>query len=614
MKTYTPYKSLRKIPFTESKEMNLYLNCLGFTEESFEALIHPTKELNIDKLGQVNEVVDFLTSLLDEDKRVITIISDYDADGCTSNAILKLTLEKVGFTVNYYVPHRIYDGYGLSEKILEKIEKLYPDTQTIFTCDNGINAVDAIDKALNSKSYNVIVTDHHTIAEDSKKKLDKLMDMHDRFFVIHPSYTQNYPFPSISGAEVTYLFALKLLHSMNISDESLENYLLQLAAVSIVSDVMPVGSPDESMKNNINRHLLITGLESFKTNLDWHWEPLFEFLNINNETMDETTIGFYIAPAINATGRLDSAEIAINFLTAKTKDKCKLYASLMEHFNSRRKLMKQEYMDTIQVDDSKSAIIIQGSYHEGLIGILAGNLCEEYQRPSFVFAPCEIDGENGPLKAWKGSGRSIEGFNCFDILTNVQTKTNSIYTFGGHAGAAGLTVLDEHMEEFKNAIEDEVASMMSGDISQVTLNYLPLNISEVVNFSKMLTSFKPFGEGFKSPLVRFEGYVSNINFFYKSGHVKLGIYTKQGYLDVWLYSSLDKVLNDANFMEGFTKKSDNVAKRMETMSRREAEAGRWEKYSSDHSNCFEFYAYLDYGSFMNEVKTIINLEELNRLK
>ena len=587
-----------------SSWLDSYLATLGWTDESIKYLFNPCEEHSWEELFDSVDLCVDLSTKIKEGKNKICIIADYDADGVTSCTILTLILSKIGFDVHYYVPHRIEDGYGMSRNIVDKIHTMHPEDTSIITCDNGIVALDAI-KYAKSLDYSVYITDHHEPNED----LQDVLFTADG--VVHPAL-MDYPFRDISGAEVAYKIAQGLMEYFDIQDEELSAYLLQLATVSIVSDVMPLASVD-NMANNENRGLLIKGLKSFHDSPNWHWTSLFEMMKINVKEMDETTIGFYVAPVINAVGRLSCAKTAVDLLTCSKPEEAQLYASVMVYFNEERKQMKADVMKRLHPDTSKSAILVKDKFiHEGLVGIIAGNYCEDYRKPTFVMAECTVDGQ----KAWKGSARSIPEVNCFELLSTIQQQSNCILKFGGHAGAAGLTVMDDQMDVFEELLMENVEDML-GDAPESVKCYIPLQLKDLEDFAKESLCLKPMGEGLPRPLVGFQCKITSIDYFYSSGHVKLTVWIPTGgkpkALEIWQYWALDKISNDADFTKGFEKEKDNLEKRNETMTSQEAYQGRWEHWRCKDSNTFQFYAYLDYGELMNQITTIVNPEEIIRI-
>lgn len=593
-----PQKKITK-KITSNEKLDEYLLNIGFTSDHINYILNCPNENDLHLMHDMDKMLDEIKNLSKE--TVFTIVSDYDADGVTSNSILYLVLTKIGFKVNYYVPHRIYDGYGLSIKIVDKILEEYPETNIIITCDNGIAAVDAVSYA-KSKGFKVYVTDHHT---PDMNNLPKEAD-----YIVHPALP-GYPFPHISGATVAYKVAKGLLETFNIMDKKLEEYITQLAAISIVSDVMPVANKElELMKVNENRTILKKGLELMRTNPDWRLETMFDMFKIQKETLDETTIGFYIAPVINAVGRLDSAAEAVAFLTADNKEVAILKCSIMGYLNEERKLLKAQALNSLKdtIDITKPSIIVKSDkIHEGIVGIIAGNLCEQYQKPTIVFSKMELNGE----KAWKASARSIEGVNLYELLSEINgEKPEVIYTFGGHSGAAGLTVLDSHFDEFEKMFNKKVENLGELESNKYFMYILSSDLDE---FAKSLLEIKPLGEGLPKPVIKTTMFINQYDFFYKSSHVKLSNCFGN---ELWLYNSLNEFSTNNKNMENFYKVMDNTEKKMatENISRREAKSQRWERWESKRGEkpLFDIISELDYGNFMNKVDTIHSVIQYER--
>lgn len=597
---YIPYKTkfLRE-KYTSNSTLDAYLINLGFTKEVIELLINSPEENDFHLLHDLVKMVKELKTL-DKDKDIITIVGDYDCDGATSTSILYLVLTAAGFTVNYHIPHRIDDGYGLSTSIVDKISTRFPDTAIIMTCDNGIAAVDAV-KYAKDKGYKVFVTDHHTLDMDNLPEAD---------YIVHPALP-GYPFAGISGGSVAYKVAQGIMEEFGIEDKELSEYLLQLAAISVVSDVMPVANKDiETMRVNENRTILKKGIELMRTNPNWRLKVMFDMFKIQHETLDETVIGFYVSPVINAVGRLDDAAEAVAFLTADTEDKAILKCSIMGYLNEERKELKKESLNKINetLDTSKPAIIVQSDdIHEGIVGIIAGNLCDQNQKPAIVFTKCDTLEE----PAWKASARSVEGVNLYEILKEINDENpDVIYTFGGHSGAAGLTVLDSHMEEFTNIFNDKVAAL--GDI-ETDKYYMTVLASDIDKVAKALEEIKPLGNGLPKPIIKSTMFINQYDFFYSSGHVKLSNCFKN---ELWLYNALEEFTASSANMTDFEKTMDNTEKKMSTynISRREAKKTRWERWESKKNvkPLFDCIFELDYGNFMGSVGPIYSVIQYNR--
>ena len=571
------------------EKLNNWLKEKGFdSQEKVDLLLNPPHENDFHLLHNSAEACDFLlekrTEMMQGVKHKIAIIGDYDCDGVTSTSILTIVLRSIGLDVYYYIPHRIADGYGLSKGIVDKIMSAHPDTDIVITCDNGIAAKDAVAYA-KSKGLFVIVTDHHNINPDVYPDSADL--------VVHPAMGDN-PFATISGAEVAWKVSQMLLEKYSpIHNEELETYLFQLMTVSIVSDVMPIASSDiETMRHNENRYLLKKGLESLHTNPDRHWAYIFDLMAVNRETLDETTIGFYIAPVVNATGRLETARIAVDALTANLQklggdNKLKMYSSMMAYYNSTRKEMKFDLLEKTRkiVDSSKPVIILQYPMHEGLVGIIAGNYADQYHRPCFVFTEMTIDGQ----KAWKGSARSPEGcgWNCFENLIKVQECSHSMLKFGGHAGAAGLTVLDSEFERFQNEVWQTAANI---DMTQRDHFDFELALDDFQGLDEELKLLKPFGNGLPAPIIKTVAQINKIDLFFKSGHVKLSVENKQ---EVWLFGGLQAFLEANTLGTDYDKTSDNSAEKGYDQ--------HWESWRLKKGSQLKWQviAEYDYGASMN---------------
>lgn len=563
-----------------------WLDKLGYTEETLNIIANPPKENDYHLLSDNEATCKKLISLANEGGHHVVVVGDYDADGVTATSILLLALQKIGLTVDYYIPHRVKDGYGLSVGIIDKVLDKWSDVDVFMTCDNGIAAKSAVDYA-KEKGMFVIVTDHHSVnPEFYPDKAD---------LIVHPGHKDSYPFRNISGAQVAWKISQELFELASVHDEALENYLFQLMTVSIVSDVMPVASTDiEEMKHNENRYLLSQGIESLRTRPDIHWKYIFKAMNIDPSTIDETTIGFYIAPAINATGRLVTAEVALKALTAKDEKSLQMYSSMMVYYNTCRKEMKYELLEETKnmVDDSKPIIILRYKMPEGLVGIIAGNYADRYKRPCFVFAPTEVDGK----KAWKGSARSPEccDWNCFENLCLTQEKTESILKFGGHAGAAGLTVMDDDFTTFENALIATAKDIdINNDMSSIFDIELPVNAFS--GLKDEIVSLKPFGNGLPKPVIKTQGKIWRIDMFFKSNHVKLSL---EGGQEIWLYGELQSFLakNDIKRYYDLIKSNEDKKGKEE----------RWEFWmlKKGRSLQWEIIAEYDYGTVMDAVGLI----------
>lgn len=558
--------------FTGALLVDKYLSAKGLDERTYDLLQNPPAEHSPWLLKDMVNLVDSLYIDAIAGTK-ICIIGDYDADGVTSTTILYLLLKEYNANVHYIIPDRIKDGYGLSKKLVDKAESMYA-AEAILTCDNGIVAYEAVEYA-KSKGMKVYVTDHHEPQET----------LPDADVIIHPALG-NYPFASISGCEVTYKVAQAMLEKYPLENakeqEDLLNYFLQLAGISIVSDVMPVGSFDyETMKVNENRCILKKAIAYMRKSIDPRINSLLECQAVHHKFLDETMIGFNVSPIINACGRLANAEIAVDLLTSDNPRNTELCSAIANNLNRERKAMTSETLDRAiaLVDDSKPILVIRTEAHEGLVGIVAGKIAEQFQKPTIVFSEAEVEDENGIMvKAWKGSARS-NSIDIFETLNKIDSKL--LYKFGGHAGAAGMTILDESFEDFEKQLI-EIVEKNAEEIPETELEVIQAPILHINAAAKALEALKPFGNGFPKPVIETVSKISQVDFFYSSGHVKLSYWSPAtGSIELWLYGELDN-FKRLNPIPKFSKTMDNITKkRKEGLTEEEAWNSHWERWKNE---------------------------------
>lgn len=602
---------LSPMSVTGNKNLDKYLQLLGYTPEMAQNLLHGCEEHSWKLLPGAVQMVDYLIQL-DKDTP-ICVIGDYDADGVTSTTIWMLLLRRMQFTnTQFYIPHRVKDGYGLSTKVIDKVLTTNPDIQVLLTCDNGIVAKDAVQYALD-KGLKVCVTDHHTPQEGLTEKVAKMATC-----LVHPAPhlgNDTYPFTEISGAQVVYKIATGVYETMHWDKDDVFTYMFQLASISIVSDVMPVGSMNTDQ--NENREWLRKGLHSLQTNPNWHLSLLALKLKNKIEDCDETTIGFYLAPAINAVGRLKSAKTAVNFLLESDPDYASDIADVMVFLNEQRKALKKEWLEKISssVDTTKKGILIrQEGIPEGIVGILAGNLCDTYSRPTIVFTNTTVNGQ----RAWKGSGRSVEGIDLFKLLSDIPSEF--MFAFGGHKGAAGLTVLDSQWEDFSQSFEENLEKLQL-DVSACAKHYLPVFAGDIGKMSEDMMMVKPFGNGLPQPLIRSKIYVNQVDIYFKSGSVKCSsvFWDNERRERVvsntfWIFGQMEEFM--ANCLDGFSMSYSNLEKKLETMSLEDAKKEHMETWKNDKGvkPVFDVLFELDYEKNLQGVMApAIRVEEYKRI-
>ncbi|KAA9301859.1 single-stranded-DNA-specific exonuclease RecJ [Aerococcus sanguinicola] len=438
----------------------------GFQDE--EAINHFLDEEPIIHdpflLSDMDRAVDRLMAAI-EAGQAILVYGDYDADGITAATILVEGLENMGANVHSYLPDRFVDGYGPNKDVYNYYIK--QGIQVILTCDNGVKGHEAIAHA-QAQGVDVIVTDHHEMADS----------LPDAYAIVHPRHPdQAYPFDDLSGAGV----ALKVVQALT---GALPIDLLDLCAIGTVADL--VSLTDE------NRSLVKLGLQQLKQTQRLAFIRLFEKLEISPSQIDEETIGFKIAPRLNALGRLSDANLGLQLLMSFDPDEVDEGLQEMEAINDERRALvdqiEAEARAEVDQRDHLDDILVcwQDDWHEGVLGIVASRLVERYQRPCLVLT------HKTDQALYKGSGRSVQGVNLFDLLSQLDDQ---MLAFGGHAMAAGLTIGEAKFADWQSGLQE-----LGESIHEIVQRPAPLDLDgrlqpAAVNLVSLeaLQGLKPFG-------------------------------------------------------------------------------------------------------------------------
>ena len=431
-----------------------------------------------NSLKDIEGALRFVASFIDKGTK-LRIVGDYDIDGVCATYILVAGLKYLGANISYEIPDRIKDGYGINELI---IEEAYKDgVELILTCDNGIAAFSAIDKA-KDLGINIIVTDHHDIRKEDDKEILPKAD-----FIINPKQEAcKYPFKGICGANVAYKFISALYSFMN-KDKSLLEGLFDFVAIATVGDVMELR--DE------NRYIVKKGLESIEATKNLGLRLLIEECDLENKTLNPFHIGFVLGPCLNAGGRLKSAKIALELFLEKNKEiAMKKAKELVELNNDRKELTLKGVEKAISIVeekyiDDKVLVIYLDDCHESLAGIIAGRIKEKYYRPTIVLT----DAHEGLLK---GSARSIETYNIFEKLVEAD---KFLTKYGGHPMAAGLSIKRAVLDEFREFL-NEHSNLEEKDLIEKIWIDIALPFSYISqSFIAELDLLEPFGNGNEKP-------------------------------------------------------------------------------------------------------------------
>ena len=434
-------------------------------------------------MKDMEKAVDILEKKISQ-KAKVRIIGDYDIDGVTSTYILMKGLARIGADVDTYIPDRVADGYGIHAHLIERAETDRIDT--IVTCDNGIAAAAEIQMA-KDKGMTVIITDHHEVPYREEKG-ERQMVLPPADAILNPKqYDCPYPNKNLCGAVVAFKYIAALYERFGVPAEELEDYY-ELAAIATVGDVMDLQGE--------NRILVKEGLCRLKNTKNQGLQELIRANSLEDAKITAYHIGFVLGPCINASGRLDTAKRALELLEAKKVAEADLLAGDLKALNDSRKDMTAQAVEEafIQVENSelKDAdvlVVYLPECHESLAGIVAGRIREKYYRPVFVLTK----GAEG----LKGSGRSIETWHMYEGLNRVK---HLLSKFGGHKMAAGLSMPEENLEQFRKEI-NEKSGITPEDLNEKIAIDMQLPF-ECVNekFIGELAVLEPFGKGNARPV------------------------------------------------------------------------------------------------------------------
>ncbi len=421
----------------------------------------------------------------------IRVIGDYDVDGICSSYILTRSLREMGATVDTAIPHRIRDGYGLNDTLIEEAHS--DGIGLIVTCDNGIAAQSQIALA-KELGMQVVVTDHHEVpfVEDKGRKIQQLPQAEA---VIDPKQEGcGYPWPGICGAVVAYKLVQALGGGMAYGGlAKLLEALLPFAAMATVCDVMEL--KDE------NRILVQEGLKRFAACENPGLHALLEVNGLDPAAVSAYHLGFVLGPCLNATGRLDTARRALQLLESQDKVSAMTAARELKELNDSRKNMTLQgveqavrRLEAAGGDPDPVIVLYMPEVHESLAGIIAGRVKEKYHHPVFVLTK----GEEGV----KGSGRSIEAYHMYEAMSRVKQYFTK---FGGHKMAAGLSMREEDVEPLRKALNLD-CGLTREDFAPLVHIDVPMPISYAsMELAKELEKLEPYGTGNPKPLFAQKG-------------------------------------------------------------------------------------------------------------
>ncbi len=477
-------------------------------------------------LKDMDRMVAILKEKIREGK-CIRIVGDYDIDGICSTYLLYQGLRRCGANADYQIPERIRDGYGINESIIQRAFDHGIDT--IITCDNGIAAFEQIRMA-KELGMTVLITDHHEVPRDEAgREMPPPADA-----VVNPKQEAcGYPFPEICGGVVAYKLVQVLYEQFHVPDEEWEN-MLEFAAIATVGDVMRL--QDE------NRLLVRWGLKQMERTRSLGLRKLVEVCGLDIGALTAYHIGFVIGPCLNASGRLQTAKLALELLLCEDEMRASLMAEQLRELNEERKVMTQQGVDEAlrqaeeQYKKDSVLVIFLPDCHESVAGIIAGRVREIWNRPVFVLTRGE--------DCVKGSGRSIEAYHMYREMCGVQEL---FLKFGGHPMAAGFSMEEHCVKEFRRRLNEQAVLKPEDFIPKVWIDVaMPLEyISE--SLVQELKLLEPFGQGNEKPQFAWKNlHIRSVRVLGKNRNaVKLALVTEQGLaMDGMLFTEGDRFVEE----------------------------------------------------------------------
>lgn len=492
----------------------------------------------------LNPVMDFLYDpmlLKDMDKAVariksalfgkekITVYGDYDADGITSTCILIKLLKSLEANVDYYIPSRLEEGYGLNKKAIKKIYQ--QDTRLLITVDNGISSYEEVEFA-KQLGIDVIITDHHEPGDLIPKAVA----------VVNPKQEDcEYPFKDLAGVGV----AFKLAQALTKMDPKMLQEFVELTALGTIADIVPL--LDE------NRVIAKNGLKYMQKTSNKGILAMFSNLKLDQTSIDSGKIAYIIAPRINAAGRMGKADAALELLLTEDEAYAFELANILEKVNQERQSTEQKIFneakkiieEDVDLEKNKVIVLSNSNWHPGVIGIVASKLVDIYHRPCILIT--KEDEKTG-----KGSGRSIPGFNLYESLTHF---SEMLLSYGGHEQAVGLSIKFDDIEEFRDKINTYAAEILKSEEIIPRLNIdLELNEQDItLDLAEQLELMEPFGYGNPKPVFVCKNLSLNSirTVGNQNKHLKMSFNYKGNQIEAigFNFGSYIKQLNSAQFLD-----------------------------------------------------------------
>lgn len=402
-----------------------------------------------------------------ENKEKITIIGDYDVDGVTSTTLMKLFFEEIEYDVDWLIPNRFRDGYGLSSNIIPRIL----GTDLAITVDNGISAVYAA-KLCKEEGIDLIITDHHLLAPE----------VPDAYAIINQKQEEcAFPYADVCGAQIAWYLIASLKNALDVKIDMIA--YMELVSIAIIADMMPL--------QHINRAMVVAGIKALNSSKRPAIKAFLE--HSQKEGLNAEDIGFFLAPLLNSAGRMEDASFSVDFLASTNIYDARVRLERLIEFNTLRKAAEQDITQKamLQVNHQDEVIVVVGeAWHEGVVGIVAARVARVYEKPCIILS----QSEEGLLK---GSGRSFGECDLFGIVDGARIHLEK---FGGHQAAIGLSLKKESLEAFKTQIQ---INFRDGNYIKETLDpeiVGDLHFSAIsFDLTTLVKKYEPYGQGNTTP-------------------------------------------------------------------------------------------------------------------
>lgn len=409
-------------------------------------------------------------------KEKITVYGDYDVDGITSVAVLTDFLTSQGATVEYYIPDRFSEGYGLNILALNRLSR--SGTKLLITVDCGISSIGEVEFAKTQK-LDVIITDHHSCKEELPKAVA----------VINPKRKDStYPFSDLAGVGVAFKLILALAKKLGMSTKDVFFRYADLVSIGTVADVVSLLGE--------NRIIVDRGIKSISNTENFGIKALLEVSGCLDKEITASLIAFSLSPRINASGRMENASLAVELFKAKSYTEALNLARRLDELNRLRQQTERDIFEEAsslaELTEKPLVYVLKAkNWHHGVIGIVASKLCEKFRRPCILLSE-----ENGKCK---GSGRSIDGFNLFDALT---ANEELLTAYGGHSLAAGMSILSENVPEFTKKINEYAKKHITEDmlIPKISVDCALEPSHMTLEWANVLKKLEPLGSGNETPV------------------------------------------------------------------------------------------------------------------